>query len=63
MKLSEYVQKLQELARDYPDALVIHASDDEGNSFHPVSYVPTTGKFEDGDFDDSAEDVNAVCIN
>jgi len=46
MKLKEYAEKISALAKQYPDALVVSASDDEGNSFQKVSYAGTVGFFE-----------------
>ena len=63
MKLKEYAALIQELAKKHPNAKVISASDDEGNSFSEVQFNPTPGTFNDGEFDDEGKKVNAVCIN
>lgn len=55
MTLKEYAKTIQKLAEEYPDALVVCASDDEGNSFQKVSYGGTVGFFSGnyhGDFVD-----------
>ncbi len=75
MKLKEYLENLNELIKENPDALnytVVAASDDEGNSFIEVVFAPSLGNFKNGEFndgDDGSEEteeefiLNAVCIN
>ena len=55
MKLKEYAKLINKLAEEYPDALVVYASDDEGNSFQKVNHAGTVGFFSGnhhGDFID-----------
>lgn len=47
MNLKEYSKKIQALAKKYPNAAVIYASDDEGNCFNLVANEPSTGFFYD----------------
>ena len=47
MTLNEYIEQLQKLAKQYPDAVLIYASDDEGNSFDIVSNTPTKMYFDE----------------
>lgn len=65
MKLKNYAAALAILAEKYPNADVIHSSDDEGNFFKRVVYEPTEGNFNCGEFNSEAEGkkVNAVCVN
>jgi hypothetical protein len=65
MKMSEYAPVIAELAKKYPDAEVISSSDDEGNSFGPVHFHPSAGKFKGYEFDNDVKpnQVNAVCVN
>ena len=67
MKLKQYAAQLTKLAQQYPDALVVVASDDEGNYYQPASYSPSAGHFADNEFwpDDMTEGkkVTAVCLN
>lgn len=70
MKLKAYIAKLQKIAEKHPNAKVVYAADDEGNSFGEVNFTPTLGNYGDGDFlssycDDFKEnfEINAVCIN
>lgn len=79
MKLRDYIDGLNELVKEMPEALdfdVVSASDDEGNSYHIVNFGPSIGHFdtEERDFlsaegwepwDDNDEmpENNAVCIN
>ena len=72
MTLNEYIKQLQKLAKQYPDAVLIYASDDEGNSFYTVNNSPTQMYFDEEEnaaynnekdgWDD--EDLQiAICIN
>jgi hypothetical protein len=66
MKLKEYIEQLQKFAEMNPETLemdVIYSRDDEGNGFQEVHYAPSKGFYEGYEFDESDEDVNAVCIN
>ena len=67
MTLKSYSDKLAELAKKYPEALVVCSSDDEGNSFYPTNFGPTVGKYNNGvfHFDDATVEFqpNAVCLN
>jgi hypothetical protein len=66
MKLKEYIEELQKIAQDYPDAVVVYSADDEGNYFEEVHFGPSVGRFSNGEWE-SGEDMqgkpNAVCIN
>ena len=79
MTMKQYAAKVMTMALKHPDALVVCAGDDEGNSFHPVMYVPTLGTWNEQrqTFDPEVTTVisgykvtetcstncNAVCIN
>ncbi len=76
MKLSEYLENLQELVRDRPELInaeVIYSIDDEGNDYKMVHYGPTPGNYYHlrGDFvtendiqdDESDLPTNAILIN
>jgi len=76
MKLKEYLENLQNLVKEKPEALeylVISSIDSEGNGYNEVYYEPTLGFFdkyekefmseeslEEEGYDD---EINAVCIN
>lgn len=67
MKLKEYVEKLVELAKEYPDLEVVYASDEEGNAFYKIFNDASIGVFNVSadsfrEIDDG-ERHNAVCIN
>ena len=47
MTLREYIINLQNLDPKYLDLSIIYASDDEGNSFHPVHNDPTLVEVDD----------------
>ena len=71
MKLKDYIKKLQEIEKDYPDLEVIYAADDEGNHFRPVNHTPCLGNYGGGEFinDDGTEEfsqqfkINSICLN
>lgn len=77
MKLSEYINQLQEFIKENPEAAefeVCYAIDDEGNGYNDVYYTPTIGyRPEGGEFIgisdtewfEEHEDIkpNSVCIN
>jgi len=71
MKLKDFAKEINELTKKYPNATVVFASDEEGNSFHENRFAPSSGNFRGRDFikDDGTEEfsenysVNAVCIN
>lgn len=67
MKLKDYIKLLQEIAKENPNALVISASDEEGNSFNPVIYKPSILYYSKNNSEVSDVKCNgyveAVCIN
>jgi hypothetical protein len=75
MKLKEYIAHLNKIAESNPKALnmeVVTASDDEGNCFRRVSYLPSVGLFKGTDFTSKdefkymgikAKSENAICLN
>lgn len=70
MNITDYAKHINKLAEEFPDAKVVYAQDEEGNSFHPVAYDPSAGKYKDREFTPrDSEDfgkkgkVNAICIN
>lgn len=57
MKLKEYMDRLNKLIAENPEALeleVITARDSEGNGYNAVWSSPTMGLFEDGEFWDNS---------
>ena len=54
------VTALKKLDQDLP---LVYSIDDEGNAYHPIFYIPSTGHYKDNDFDNGSKDINAVCIN
>lgn len=67
MKLKEYIKLLQAVAKKNPDALVICASDEEGNNYNQVNFKPSIFYYskEDQSISDVQYDgyVEAVCLN
>lgn len=66
MNLYEYKKVIDNLVKaGYGDATVIYASDDEGNSFHPLSQNPGVIKKKDfeSDFQGTIQPGEYVCIN
>lgn len=62
MKIKTYIKKLQKLAEKYPNAKLIYACDDEGNSFDEVRWSPSPVCWKKGEIVDDGEN-NAVIIN
>ena len=67
MKIQTYIKKLQQIAKNNPDAIVIYSSDEEGNSFNEVLREPEVIYYnrEEREINDVKYDgfVIAVCIN
>ena len=42
MKLVDYAESIKRLAKKHPDATVVFASDEEGNSFHELNFHPSS---------------------
>ena len=59
MKLKDYSKSIAKLAEQYPDAEVVSASDDEGNSFQKISFSGTMGYFV-GDYHGDFYDVKNI---
>ena len=50
MTLKEYIEKLQNLAKEYPTSLnmeVVYSADDEGNAYRKIMFEPSLFQFED----------------
>lgn len=43
--INKYIEMLTKLAQDHPDAILIYASDDEGNSYERVHHAPCVCQF------------------
>ena len=71
MTLKEFIENLQELAEQYPEALeleVITSKDDEGNGYNAVFYSPSVGVLDGDDFRGIDYEVEkrkptVVCVN
>jgi hypothetical protein len=66
MFLEDYLKELRAIQKKYKGVKlqVIYASDDEGNNFYPVEYLPSVGIMnEDGLFDNNAENPKVICVN
>lgn len=72
MTLKAYAKRLNALAKLHPDAIVVSASDEEGNSYSEVIYSPTLGHWDKvvcewstdhGSLTPEKVKVNAVCVN
>lgn len=68
MKLKEYMDNLNKLVKDNPEAKefdVISAIDDEGNGYNLVFFHPTLGVYDGDEFntDVDPKKFNAICIN
>lgn len=68
--LNEYIHGLQTFVEDNPGAgemRVYYASDDEGNSHHPIYWEPSMGRYhkkeQELETHVEPEEANAVVIN
>lgn len=62
--IQEYAQRINTLAKKYPNATLIYSADDEGNAYNELFTLPHVGNFSDeGEFDTESDEINAVCIN
>lgn len=62
MKLKEYAEHINKLAKYYPDIQVVYSHDDEGNMFQAVYNEPSIGTYQENEFEE-AKIINAICIN
>ena len=65
MKLSELISKLQSIQEEYGDLEVIEYKDFAWDGYYKYERKLEVGKFEEelGYFDESEDNVNAVCVN
>ena len=62
--IAEYAERINRLAKEYPNAVMVYSADDEGNSDSELYTMPHAGNLnEDGEFDSESDEVNAICIN
>lgn len=67
MKLKTYIKKLQKLEEKHGNLELVYSIDDEGNSFHSVSFEPSIILLDE--FNESVENElyehakKYVCIN
>ena len=73
MKLTKYIEKLQELLEEHGDLELIYSSDDEGNNYNRVHYEPSLVNYitsdreviHDDDLEewDESEYQKVICVN
>lgn len=73
VKLTTYIEKLQELLQEYGDLELIYSTDDEGNEYNTVNYNPSIVNYIESDRclidDNDLEEYNesdyqkVICIN
>ena len=73
MKLTKYIEKLQELLKEHGDLELIYSSDDEGNNYSKVHYEPSLVNYiasdreviHDDDLEewDESEYQKVICVN
>lgn len=73
MKLTKYIEKLQELLNKHGDLELIYSSDDEGNSYDRIAYLPNIVYFdmnnrericsEDLEEWDESDYQKVICVN
>ena len=73
MKLTKYIEQLQELLREHGDLELIYSKDDEGNGYEKVHYDPSVANYissdreviHDDDIDewDESDYEKVICVN
>ena len=73
MKLTKYIEKLQELLNEHGDLELIYSSDDEGNNYSKVHYAPSLVNYiasdreviHDDDLEewDESDYEKVICVN
>lgn len=73
MKLTTYIEKLQELLQEHGDLELIYSTDDEGNDYNTVNYDPSIVNYiesdrcliDDDDLEewDESEYKKVICVN
>jgi hypothetical protein len=67
IKLKDYVKRLNKLAEENPDAILIYSSDDEGNNYNEVHFEPEIIYYskKEKEINDIPYDgyVKAICVN
>lgn len=73
MKLTSYIEKLQELLDEYGDLELIYSTDDEGNAYNTVNYEPSLVNYIASDREviheddleewDESEYQKVICVN
>lgn len=67
IKLKDYIKRLNKLAEENPDAILIYSSDDEGNNYNEIHFEPEIIYYskENNEINDIEYDgyVKAICIN
>ena len=73
VKLTKYIEKLQELLKEHGDLELIYSKDDEGNGYQTVNYEPCLMNYiasdrevihdEDIEEWDESEYQKVICIN
>lgn len=73
MKLTKYIEKLQELLNEHGDLELIYSSDDEGNEYNTVNCEPSLVNYIASDREviheddieeyDESEYKKVICVN
>ena len=73
MRLTKYIEKLQELLAEHGDLELIYSTDDEGNNYNKVHYEPSLVNFistdrevindEDIEEWDESDYEKVICVN
>lgn len=73
MKLTKYIEKLQELLNEHGDLEIIYSTDDEGNEYRKLYYDPSVVNYIESDYCiiheddleewDESEYQKVICVN
>lgn len=63
MTATQLILELTKYVREYGDLELVYAKDEDGNSYHLITYEPTVGALVENDFDYEPTKVTHVLIN
>ena len=67
--LDDYIERLKNLKNQFGNLKLVYSTDDEGNFFYDVGFLPEAGVYDEseGSFvnesDAGGEGINAICVN
>jgi len=59
MKIEQYKEFINKIAKEHPNVEVLYSIDDEGNDFRKVNFAPSYNTFEMG----NGKILKGICVN